>query len=302
MDSNCDPPVPRPNQQCKHVPERRVVGGELVSAVNADTRWARIEVLRRRTQGSVDWEFCQHRPALFWFRRGLNRAQLKLDGHSASMDLHRRGNLLLCPAHFEVTGEFKTATYTDTAVVFLEPGLVRESLGHDFDRPLIAFDHEGLRRGLADLCHEVSTPDSVFKLHAEGWTMQALAHLARLYQPRLALRTPRRGGLPAASLRRVQDFVRANLSGTIGLVELSAVAGLSPRQFLRAFHASVDDTPLRYVQAVRIEEAKRLLVESLRSMTDIALNCGFSHPQHFTTSFRKHVGMTPSAFRRSRLQ
>jgi AraC family transcriptional regulator len=68
---------------------------------------------------------------------------------------------------------------------------------------------------------------------------------------------------------------------------------LSPRQFLRAFHASVDDTPLRYVQAVRIEEAKRLLVESLRSMTDIALNCGFSHPQHFTTSFRKHVGMTP---------
>jgi hypothetical protein len=57
MDSNCDPPVPRPNQQCKHVPERRVVGGELVSAVNTDTRWARIEVLRRRTQGSVDWEF-----------------------------------------------------------------------------------------------------------------------------------------------------------------------------------------------------------------------------------------------------
>ena len=132
--------------------------------------------------------------------------------------------------------------------------------------------------------------------------MQALAHLARLYQPRLALRTPRRGGLPAAGLRRVQDFVRANLSGTIGLVELSAVAGLSPRQFLRAFHESVRETPVRYVHAVRIEEAKRLLVESLRSMTDIALNCGFSHPQHFTTSFRKRVGMTPSAFRRSRLQ
>ena len=92
--------------------------------------------------------------------------------------------------------------------------LPQGSTGHDFDRPLIAFDHEGLRRGLADLCHEVSTPDSVFNLHAEGWTMQALAHLARLYQPRLALRTPRRGGLPAASLRRVQDFVRANLSAS----------------------------------------------------------------------------------------
>jgi hypothetical protein len=47
----------------------------------------------------------------------------------------------------------------------------------------------GLRRGLADLCHEASMPDGVFGLHAEGWTMQALGHLARLYHPRLALRT-----------------------------------------------------------------------------------------------------------------
>ena len=302
MDFNCDPSLARPDQRGRHVPERRVVGGDLVSAVNTDTRWARIEVLRRRTHGRVDWEFCQRRPTLFWFRRGMNRAQLKLDGHSVSMDLHRTGDLLLCPAHCEVTGEFETATYTDTAVVLLEPGLIRESLGHEFDRPLIGFDHEGLRRGLSDLCHEVSMPDGVFNLHAEGWTMQALAQLARLYQRRLAVRTPRRGGLAASSLLRVQDCVRANLSGTIGLVELSAVAGLSPRQFLRAFRESVGDTPLRYVQAVRIEEAKHLLVESLRSVADIALDCGFSHAQHFTTSFHKQVGMTPSAFRRSRLQ
>jgi AraC family transcriptional regulator len=125
----------------------------------------------------------------------------------------------------------------------------------------------GLRRGLADLCHEASMPDGVFGLHAEGWTMQALGHLARLYHPRLALRTQSRGALPAGSVRRVQEFVRANLSGTISLAEMSAVAGLSPRHFLRAFHESIGDTPLRYVQAVRIEEAKRLLADSRRSIT-----------------------------------
>jgi AraC family transcriptional regulator len=280
---------------------RRDCSGELVSEVKADTRWARIEVRRRRTDGNASTQFRQAWPVLYWCRRGVNRAHLNFGGHTVGVDLHSRGNLLLCPANCEVTAEFETATYTDYVCVFLEPGLVRDSLGYEFDRPLVGFDHERLRRGLADLCHEASTPDGVFNLHAEGWTIQALAYLARLYSPRLTLRAQSRGGLPAGSLRRVQDLVRANLSGTISLVQLSAAADLSPRQFLRAFRESIGDTPLRYVQAVRIEEAKRLLVDSRRSITDIALDCGFSHAQHFTTSFHKYVGITPSAYRRSRL-
>jgi len=71
--------------------------------------------------------------------------------------------------------------------------------------------------------------------------------------------------------------------------------------FPRAFHESTGDTPLCYVQAVQIEEAKRLLVDSGRSITEIALDCGFSDAQHFATAFHKNAGMTPSAFRRSRL-
>ena len=284
-----------------HFPGRRECSAELISEVKADTRWARIEVLRRRTNGNPSWRFCPASPALVWYRRGVNKARLRFDGRTLNVDLRSGRNLFLWPAHCEVTAEFETATYTDYVVVFLEPGLVRDSLGYDFDRPLVAFDHEGLRRGLADLCHEASIPDGVFGLHAEGWTMQALGYLARLYHPRLALRTQSRGALPAGSVRRVQEFVRANLSGTISLAEMSAVAGLSPRHFLRAFHGSIGDTPLRYVQAVRIEEAKRLLADSRRSITDIALDCGFSDAQHFATSFRKHADMTPSAFRRSRL-
>jgi AraC family transcriptional regulator len=51
---------------------------------------------------------------------------------------------------------------------------------------------------------------------------------------------------------------------------------------------------------VRIEEAKRRLAQSDDGLTTIALAAGFSHSQHFSTTFRRATGMTPSAFRRSR--
>jgi AraC-like DNA-binding protein len=112
------------------------------------------------------------------------------------------------------------------------------------------------------------------------------------------LRIKSHGGLSAASLRGVQDYIHSNLPATITLVELSRVAGLSRRHFLRAFRESVGDTPLGYVRTLRIEEAKRRLSQGSQSITEVALDCGFSHAQHFATAFRRATGLTPSAFHR----
>jgi AraC family transcriptional regulator len=49
----------------------------------------------------------------------------------------------------------------------------------------------------------------------------------------------------------------------------------------------------------RIERAKALLADPDRSVSAIALDCGFSLPSSFATAFRKTTGMTPSAFRRA---
>jgi transcriptional regulator GlxA family with amidase domain len=48
----------------------------------------------------------------------------------------------------------------------------------------------------------------------------------------------------------------------------------------------------------RIQRAKNLLGSSQRTMSEIALACGFSSSQHFATAFRKQVGTTPGAYRR----
>jgi AraC family transcriptional regulator len=147
------------------------------------------------------------------------------------------------------------------------------------------------------LGREAAAPDDVFDLFAEGWALQAMAHLSRLAGGHYANREISRGGLSVANLRRVQDYIHSTLPATVTLVELSRVAGLSRRHFLRAFRESVGDTPLGYVRTLRIEEAKRRLSQGNQSITEVALDCGFSHAQHFATAFRRATGLTPSAFR-----
>lgn len=57
-------------------------------------------------------------------------------------------------------------------------------------------------------------------------------------------------------------------------------------------------TPANYLIYLRLEKAKRMLADSSRSMTSIALDCGFYSSQHFSSTFSKWVGVQPSAFRR----
>ena len=75
----------------------------------------------------------------------------------------------------------------DYTVVFLDPTVASDA-GCHFNRPLIAFGHEDLQRGLSVLCREARNAESLNGLFAEGWAIQALALLARVdgsMQPRV---------------------------------------------------------------------------------------------------------------------
>ena len=279
----------------------RLVSGQLVSSIVAEAPNIRVEMLRRQTGGRISWQFRQPQLALFWYRRGFERFQLQIDGRPVSAGLSPKTSLGLFPAEVEVAGEFEGDEQCDYAVVFLDHAFVVAHRGLDFQRPLAAFGHEHLKQGLAGLCREAMAPDNLFDLFAEGWAMQALALLSRAERAEEPPTAEWRGGLPPASLRRIEDYIRANLSSAISLADLADIAGLSRRHFLRAYRASVGETPLGHVRALRIEEAKHHLSDARQSITDVALECGFSHAQHFTTSFRMATGVTPSAFRRQHL-
>lgn len=277
----------------------RLVGGELVSSVITDISSMRIEILRRVSKPQMHWHFRQPQLALLWFRKGCERLRATIDGRSVDHFFSGKFNLAIIPALSEIQGEWAVGPSLDYTVVFLERAFVVDRLNDEIDRPMIGFCNERLTRGLAELCREAITPDDVFDLFAEGWGSQALAHIARTARLSNSPRTVARGGLSGRNMRRLEEYVRANLAKPISLSDLSGVAGLSKRHFLRAFRETVGMTPHRYVVGLRIEDAKRLLSETNSSVTAVALASGFSHSHHFSTSFRQATGMTPSAFRQS---
>lgn len=280
--------------------EYREVGGELVSGTIVDSRTTHVEVLARRATGPISWRFRQPQLALFWFRSGLKELHLDLDGRRIHSEIKRGANLALLPASTSVEGEFEVAPSFDYTVVFLDPTLASDS-GCHFNRPLIAFGNEDLQRGLSVLCREARNADSLYGLFAEGWAMQALALLARVDGSQAAPVRPC-GGLAPGSLRRVIDYIEADLSRAFTIEELAKVAGVSSRHFIRAFRESAGQTPLRYVYDLRLERAKEFLLDARRTATEVALDCGFSHAQHFSTAFKKATGLTPSDFRRAAMR
>src|SRR3984893_5872727 len=85
----------------------------------------------------------------------------------------------------------------------------------------------------------------------------------------------------------------------ISVSALAEVARLSPFHFSRAFKESMGAPPHRFFMSRRTERAKNLLADPELSVTRIGQELGFSETRAFTTTFRRHSGLTPTAHRRS---
>ena len=110
-------------------------------------------------------------------------------------------------------------------------------------------------------------------------------------------RTPHRGGLPPQRMRRVLEFMHANLDKQLKLEDLASCAGLSLSHFCHQFRKTSDATPSKYMLTLRIERSKEMLKNPKLSVLEVALAVGFENQQHFATVFRRLAGMSPSSYR-----
>lgn len=120
--------------------------------------------------------------------------------------------------------------------------------------------------------------------------------LSRYTQVDWRLPAPK-GGLAAHKLRRVIEFIQANLDQPLLLKDLAAQADLSEYHFARMFKQSQGLAPHQYVLLTRLREAERLLHTTQLPLVDIALACGFSSSSHLAHRFRQVKGVRPSALR-----
>jgi AraC family transcriptional regulator len=103
-----------------------------------------------------------------------------------------------------------------------------------------------------------------------------------------------------AQIIRMLKIVDANITNPARIKDMAAAAGLSPSRFSRAFLRGVGESPRGYLRRRRIELAQNLMVSTCKSLAEIALECGLCDQSHLTKSFRRVVGLSPSAWRRSR--
>lgn len=101
-----------------------------------------------------------------------------------------------------------------------------------------------------------------------------------------------------AAVADAQEWIAANYAAAKPVAAMAARSGLAERTFKRRFLAATGYAPLDYVQAVRIEEAKQMLVASDMTADEIAAEVGYEDAAFFRRLFKRRTGTTPAGYRR----
>lgn len=98
-------------------------------------------------------------------------------------------------------------------------------------------------------------------------------------------------------IKKVQDYIEQNFDHSLTVNELAAQFAFSRRNFLRRFKEATGNTPIEYLQRMRIEAAKRLLENSPKNVEEVVAATGYSDSKTFRLLFKKHTGFSPLAYR-----
>lgn len=110
------------------------------------------------------------------------------------------------------------------------------------------------------------------------------------------------GPAPSRDRRRAVEaalWIDAHSGAPIGIEDAAREAGLSPFHFLRVFARVLGVTPHQHLVRSRLRKAARLLAESERPVTDVALEVGFADLSNFVRTFHRAAGVSPGRFRRA---
>jgi AraC family transcriptional regulator len=153
------------------------------------------------------------------------------------------------------------------------------------------FHEQGAIRLLAKrVYHEWMLDDTASRIAIQALVLEIASHLVRDDEGRSGNRLP-------AWLKRVKQRLDEDVARTPSLAELAAIGGVHPthlaRQFRRHYHSTIGEC----LRQRRVDAAMQLLARKQLSLTEVALETGFSSHGHFCTVLKQLTGMTPSQIR-----
>ena len=223
-----------------------------------------------------------------------------INGGSRSTLADLRDKLTFVPVGSDIEGwnRFERRVSSVFAVYLGSDGSDHDSNDISKVPAALYFENNDLKATLQKLQSVLDGSSINDPAYAETLGLLLLWELRHAANPKNSRLSEFRGGLTVHQLRRVKDFIGAQISNEITISNLAAVAGLSQYHFIRAFKSTVGLPPYQYVLSERVRRAKGLLSKPDLSLGDVAIAVGFSDASQLNRVFRKFVGVTPTSYRR----
>lgn len=221
----------------------------------------------------------------------------KLAGERFKLAANRELRSTFVPHGADASIEFGTSA---RSVNLLFPRGCLHSMVEDRARgpiaPLLFADNPSLIGFISLIEMELFRPGMVAEMLTEQ-AMRAIALILSGIDPNGFIAESDRITITPARLRRVVDFIEANLAEPLTLDLLAHIVGLSPFHFSRVFRKATGISPYAYVCERRLLKAQRMLMARECPISDIAAACGFPRHANFSAAFARARGMSPSAYR-----
>jgi AraC family transcriptional regulator len=203
---------------------------------------------------------------------------------------HPRRSVIYVPAGTTHSNHPATAN-TRILAVSIAPEQVRYAADHaPLPQAEIGFRHGEIVRLATRLERECADWSPGSPLIAAGLCLEMLGAVAA--------RDTFAEGRPPRWLAQAKALIRDHCAGRLTVQGIASTVGVHPIHLSRVFRRFLGCTAGEYLRSCRIERALALLRSPGRSLADIALECGFADQSHFSRTFRRHVGRSPSSFRR----
>jgi len=98
-------------------------------------------------------------------------------------------------------------------------------------------------------------------------------------------------------IKKAQEYIESNISDRISVEDLALKYAIGRRHFERRFKKATNNTPVEYIQRVKIEAAKKSLENSGKNVNEVMYDVGYSDTKAFRTVFKKLTGLSPIEYR-----